>query len=75
MSDARRTGNTKRITIRIDDDLLEHFKREAAKSVHSENPCGYQTLINEALQECFDTREYLARKLHEEKSMSTGANA
>jgi uncharacterized protein (DUF4415 family) len=26
-----------RITNRIDDDLLDHFKREAAKSIHSEH--------------------------------------
>jgi predicted transcriptional regulator len=40
-----------RITIRLDDDLLERFKREAAATAQSENPAGYQTLICEALRE------------------------
>lgn len=39
----------KRIAIRIDADLVEYFKREAAQTVKSEHPAGYQTLINEAL--------------------------
>ena len=65
--------NKVRINIRIDADMVEHFKAEAEKTVHSKNPCGYQVLINEALRECLDTREYLARKLHER--MPTGVNA
>ena len=36
-----------RITIRIDDDLLDHFLKEADKSGGS---VGYQTLINRALR-------------------------
>jgi hypothetical protein len=36
-----------RITIRLPNDLLDFFKREAAKTIHSENPIGYQRLIVE----------------------------
>lgn len=37
-----------RITIRIDDDLMDHFLKEAEKSGGA---TGYQTLINEALRQ------------------------
>ena len=37
-----------RITIRIDDDLMEHFLKEADKSG---GEVGYQTLINDALRQ------------------------
>ena len=37
-----------RITIRIDEDLLDHFMKEAEKSGGS---IGYQTFINEALRQ------------------------
>jgi len=37
-----------RITIRIDDDLLDHFLKEAEASGGA---LGYQTLINEALRQ------------------------
>ncbi|MGA7314758.1 MAG: BrnA antitoxin family protein [Silvibacterium sp.] len=59
--------NKVRINIRIDADLVEHFKREAEQTLKSERPAGYQTLINEALRECLDTREYLDRCLREER--------
>jgi hypothetical protein len=48
-----------RICIRLPDDLLEHFKREAAKTVHSENPIGYQGLIVESLRRDIATEEAL----------------
>jgi hypothetical protein len=47
-----------RICIRLDADIVEHFKREAAESIHSEDPIGYQGLIGEALREFLDTREH-----------------
>jgi uncharacterized protein (DUF4415 family) len=59
--------NKLRINIRIYADLVEHFKREAERTLKSENPAGYQTLINEALRECLDTREYLDRIVREER--------
>jgi uncharacterized protein (DUF4415 family) len=59
--------NKVRICIRIDADLLAHFKREAERTLKSEHPAGYQGLINEALRECLDTREYLDRCLREER--------
>ncbi len=37
-----------RITIRIDDDLVDHFLKEAERSGDS---AGYQTLINDALRQ------------------------
>ena len=37
-----------RITIRIDDDLMDHFLKEAESSGGS---VGYQTLINDALRQ------------------------
>jgi uncharacterized protein (DUF4415 family) len=38
----------RRITIRIDDELMDHFLKEAEKSGGS---VGYQTLINDALRQ------------------------
>ncbi len=37
-----------RITIRIDDDMVDHFLKEAERSGGS---AGYQTLINDALRQ------------------------
>jgi len=48
--------NKVRINIRIDADLVERFKADAEQTLKSEQPAGYQTLINEALRECLDTR-------------------
>ncbi len=48
-----------RITIRLDSDLLERFKREAAETATSENPAGYQTLICEALREYCAYRDHM----------------
>jgi uncharacterized protein (DUF4415 family) len=56
-----------RINSRIDADLVERFKWQAEQTLKSEHPAGYQTLINEALRECLDTREYLDRCLREER--------
>ena len=39
--------NKQRITIRLDANVIEHFKRK----VHESGGGNYQTLINEALQE------------------------
>jgi|HubBroStandDraft_5_1064220.scaffolds.fasta_scaffold704938_1 hypothetical protein len=55
-----------RICIRLPD-LLEHFKREAAKTVHLSNPIGYQGLIVESLRRDIDTEEYLQRILREKR--------
>lgn len=52
------SGKT-RITIRLDDDLVEHFLREADASGGEK---GYQTLINEALRQHVDGK---APKLEE----------
>ena len=40
-----------RITIRIDEDLVDHFLKEAEQSGGA---IGYQTLINDALRQHFD---------------------
>jgi pheromone shutdown protein TraB len=45
--------NKVRINIRIDKDIVEHFVAEAAKTLRSEHPAGYQTLINEAERDAF----------------------
>jgi uncharacterized protein (DUF4415 family) len=45
--DAETRGKT-RITIRLDEDLVEHFLKEADASGGAK---GYQTLINEALRQ------------------------
>ncbi|MHB2008592.1 MAG: BrnA antitoxin family protein [Acidobacteriaceae bacterium] len=42
------TGGKTRITIRIDDDLIDHFLKEAERSGGS---AGYQTLVNDALRQ------------------------
>jgi len=56
-----------RITIRLDDDLLEWFKRQ----VHAAGGGNYQTLINAALREYVDRKrepleETLRRVIREE---------
>ena len=43
----REARGKKRITIRIDDDLMDHFLKEADAAGGA---VGYQTLINEALR-------------------------
>ncbi|MHB0992054.1 MAG: BrnA antitoxin family protein [Burkholderiales bacterium] len=59
------TPNKKRITIYIDDDIIEIFKRQA-----EEKGMGYQTLINNALRQASSkeplTIESLRRVLREE---------
>jgi uncharacterized protein (DUF4415 family) len=57
-----------RITIRIDDDLMSHFLKEADKSGGT---VGYQTLINDALRQFIDGKapkieETLRRIVREE---------
>jgi uncharacterized protein (DUF4415 family) len=52
-----RAGKT-RITIMLDDDVLESFRRSA-----DERGIGYQTLINQAL------REYLGRRPLDEEAL------
>jgi uncharacterized protein (DUF4415 family) len=47
VAEAEPRGKT-RITIRIDDDLMDHFLKEADASGGT---LGYQTLINEALRQ------------------------
>ena len=42
-----------RITIRIDDDVLEWFR----KQVHAAGGGSYQTLINKALRDCIERQE------------------
>jgi hypothetical protein len=41
-----------RITIRLDDDVLDWFRRQ----VHTAGGGSYQTLINNALRECMEHR-------------------
>jgi len=45
--------NKARITIRLDRDIIEHFK----KQVHSAGGGNYQTLINEALRESINAHD------------------
>jgi len=45
--------NKTRITIRIDDDVLEWFRRQ----VHSKGGGNYQTLINEALRTYMNSKK------------------
>ena len=47
--------NKVRITIRLDRDIIEHFK----KQVHSAGGGNYQTLINAALRESIDAHDKL----------------
>jgi uncharacterized protein (DUF4415 family) len=66
------TGKT-RITIRIDSDLLEWFRRQ----VHRAGGGNYQTLINEALREHVERpketlEETLRRVLREERPRPRG---
>jgi uncharacterized protein (DUF4415 family) len=46
-AETEQRGKT-RITIRLDDDLVDHFLKEAERSGGS---AGYQTLINDALRQ------------------------
>ncbi len=62
-----------RITIRIDDDVLEWFRRQ----VHEAGGGSYQTLINTALREYVDTKREpleatLRRVLREELPRAAG---
>jgi uncharacterized protein (DUF4415 family) len=62
-----------RITIRLDDDLLQWFR----KQVHGAGGGSYQTLINAALREYVDTKREpleatLRRVLREELPRATG---
>ena len=50
--------NKKRITIRLDGDIIEHFKNQ----VHSVGGGNYQTLINEALHEYIYSRDKALEK-------------
>jgi uncharacterized protein (DUF4415 family) len=57
-----------RITIRLDEDLVDYFLKEAERSG---GPAGYQTLINDALRQHVEGRapkfeETLRRILREE---------
>ena len=45
--------NKIRITIRLDGDIIEHFK----KQVHDAGGGNYQTLINEALRQCITSTD------------------
>ena len=62
-----------RITIRLDDDLLDWFRQEA----HAAGGANYQTLINAALREHMSSRvepleETLRRVLREELRRKAG---
>ncbi|MBI5142408.1 MAG: BrnA antitoxin family protein [Nitrospirae bacterium] len=68
------SGKT-RITIRIDDDLLDWFRGE----VHAAGGGSYQTLINNALREYVQSRkqpleDILRRIVREELTASKGEN-
>lgn len=63
-----------RITIRIDDDVLEWFR----KQVHAAGGGSYQTMINKALRDCMERQEEpfeatLRRVLREVIPGSTGS--
>ena len=64
--------NKVRITIRLDADIIEHFK----KIGHSAGGGNYQTLINEALREHIQTQdkglEHALRKVIREELKKTG---
>ena len=52
--------NKVRITIRLDSDIIDHFK----KSVHDAGGGNYQTLINDALRESiFQNKQALEKTL------------
>jgi phosphohistidine swiveling domain-containing protein len=60
-----------RITIRIDNDLLDYFREEAAKTITAEDgPVGYQVLIGEALRTYIDTEEALGNIVRERARMN-----
>jgi uncharacterized protein (DUF4415 family) len=62
-----------RICIRIDNDLLDYFRKEAVLTVTAEDgACGYQTLICEALRMYIDTEQSLAKIVRERQA---GINA
>jgi uncharacterized protein (DUF4415 family) len=50
------SGKT-RITIRIDDDILQWFRDQ----VHAAGGGNYQTVINSALRECVDRKDHSLR--------------
>lgn len=62
-----------RITIRIDDDLMDHFLKEAEASGGA---VGYQTLINEALRQYVEGKapkfEDTLRRIVREEIRSAG---
>ncbi len=64
--------NKVRITIRLDADIIEHFK----KIVHKSGGGNYQTLINNALREHMKTHdkglENVLRKVIREELKKTG---
>jgi uncharacterized protein (DUF4415 family) len=64
--------NKVRITIRLDGDIIEHFK----KIVHQARGGNYQTLINEALREHIQAHdnglEKTLRKVIREELQKTG---
>jgi len=64
--------NKVRITIRLDADIIEHFK----KIVHGAGGGNYQTLINDALREHIQTHdkglEQALRKVIREELKKTG---
>jgi uncharacterized protein (DUF4415 family) len=64
--------NKVRITIRLDGDIIEHFK----KIVHQAGGGNYQTLINEALREHIQAHdnglEKTLRKVIREELQKTG---
>jgi uncharacterized protein (DUF4415 family) len=72
-AEAKQRQEKTRICIRIDNDLLDFFRAEAAKTVTAEDgACGYQTLICEALRTYIDTEESLAKIVRERQA---GINA
>lgn len=64
--------NKVRITIRLDADIIEHFK----KTVHKSGGGNYQTLINDALREQIEAHdkslEKVLRKVIREELKKTG---
>ena len=69
-------GGKTRITIRLDDDVLEWFRQQ----VHAAGGGNYQTLINHALREYVQSRqqpleEILRRVVREELSASRRASS
>jgi Arc/MetJ family transcription regulator len=76
MPQTRHTNGKTRITIRIDDDLLEWFRAQAAVAQGG----NYQTLINLALREYVQNcdqplEEILRRVIREELSASRALQA